>query len=163
MEEEKIENIDSTNDEENKTSEPNGTTLTVDDYKKLEAEKIALEEKNAKLYARLKKEESSKKEAQPLAKSEPGVNPTEFTKLKLKVDHGITDPEAIDFIMKNGGEEALKNPYIKKTIDTMIEQKRAESAVIDGDNGKSEIDKKYTQDQLKSMSAEELEKILPHA
>jgi len=161
MEEDKKEVNDSKDIEQKETADTNATTLTVDDYKKLEAEKVALEDKNAKLYARLKKQEESSKVAQPL--KETGVNPTEFTKLKLKVDFGITDPEAIDFILKNGGEEALKNPYIKKTIDNMIEQKRVEAAQVEGDTGKSEIDKKYTQDQLKSMSAEELEKILPHA
>ena len=159
MENENIENNNSENVEETITPETNDTTLTVDDYKALEAEKKALEDKNAKLYARLKKAET--KEAQPL--KEPGINQTEFTKLKLKVEHGITDSDAIDFILKNGGEKALENPYIKKTIDNMLEQKRAENAQVTSDNGKSEFDKKYSAEQLKSMPSEELEKILPHA
>jgi hypothetical protein len=161
MENENKEVNDSKDIEEKETPETNDTTLTVDDYNKLLEEKKELEEKNAKLYARIKKE--STKVAQPLAKTENGINQTEFTKLKLKVDYGITDSEAIDFIMKNGGEESLKNPYIKKTIDTMLEQKKAEAATISDDNGKSEIEKKHTLAELKSMPSSELEKILPHA
>lgn len=162
MEEEKKEVNDSQDIEQEEAAETSETTLTVDDYKALEAEKKALEEKNAKLYARLKKVESSKEVSKPLAKTD-GISSAEFTRLKLKVDYGITDPEALDFVLKNGGEKALENPYIKKTIDNMVEQKKAEQAVISGENGKSEFDKKYTEGQLKNMSAEELEKILPHA
>ena len=137
-------------------------TLTVDDYRKLEAEKEELEEKNKKLYARLKKEQSSDKK--PLVETQSTSIPqTEFARLKLKVDYGITDPEALDFVLKNGGEEALKNPFIKQTIDNMITQKKAEQAAVAEESGKSEVDKKYTTEQLKSLPSEELEKILPHA
>jgi polynucleotide 5'-kinase involved in rRNA processing len=65
--------------------------------------------------------------------------------------------------MKNGGEKALDNPYIKGTIDTMLQQKKAEAAVISDETGKSEIERKYSTNQLKGMSSEELEKLLPHA
>ena len=158
MDEEKIENNDSENVEQNETV--NETTLTVDDYNKLLEEKKALEEKNKQLYARVKKSSESK----PLAeKQNTGIDQAEFTRLKLKVDYNISDPDALDFVMKNGGEEALKNPYIKKTIDNMLEQKKAEQAAEIGDSGKSDFEKKYSTEQLKSMSVEELEKILPHA
>lgn len=156
MENENNENFDS------EIEETQPVQLTVDDYRKLEAEKLALEEKNRKLYARLKKEESSDKK--PLVETQKdSISNTEFTRLKLKVDSGITDPDALDFIMKNGGEKALENPYIKATIENMILQKNAEKAVISEESGKSEVEKKYTTAQLKDMPSEELEKILPHA
>jgi len=156
--ENEAENINSQNDE----VVVEETTLTVDDYNRVKEELEAEKAKNAKLYARVQKEK--KVESQPLAKvNETGISSAEFTRLKLKVDFGISDPEALDFVMKNGGEKALENPYIKKTIDTMLEQKRAEQAVVSGSDGQSEVEKKFTQGQLKDMSAEELEKILPHA
>jgi len=71
------------------------------------------------------------------------------------------DKSAVEFIMNNGGLKALENPFIKKTVELMSEQSRAEKAQPDADSGKSEIEKKYTQEQLKNMSAEELYKILP--
>ena len=45
----------------------------------------------------------------------------------------------------------------------MREKAKAESAVVDVDSTKSDIEKKYTADQLKNMPLEELEKILPKA
>ena len=137
-------------------------TLTVDDYNRVAAELEAEKTKNAKLYARVKKAETAK----PLEKVTHEPSPelsTKLTKLELQVTHGITDPEAIDFIMKNGGEEALKNPYIKKTIENMLEQKRAEAAQVAEDSQKSDFERKMTKEQMKGMSSEELEKILPHA
>jgi hypothetical protein len=136
------------------------TTLTVDDYNQVKAELEAEKAKNAKLYARVKKSSDLKPSVETQQNSE---LTTELTKLKLKVDHGITDPDAIEFVMKNGGEKALDNPYIKGTIDTMLQQKKAEAAVISDETGKSEIERKYSTNQLKGMSSEELEKLLPHA
>lgn len=162
MADETIENNDSEIVVEKETSKENETTLTVDDYRKLEAEKNELEQKNKKLYARLKKEEEEKSSAsKPLVNDNSQVT-QELARLKLQVEHGISDPEAVDFIMKNGGAEALKNPYIKGTIDSMLQQKKAEAGAVEDDSGASLIDKKYTKEQLKNMSSDELEKLLPH-
>lgn len=158
MDENQNENENSSN--ESTETENQGTTLTVDDYNKLLKEKQDLEEANKKLYARVKKSSDNK----PLVETH--VNPeltTEITRLKLKVDHNITDPEAIDFVMRNGGEEALKNPYITQALDGMAKQKKAEQAVIDDEAGGSTTTKRQTLSQLKDMSVEELEKTLPHA
>lgn len=141
------------------------TTLTVDDYNKLMAEKLELEKKNKQLYARIKKseEESSDKKTALVETQSSNVDNEKLTRLELKVDHGISDPEAVDFVMKNGGPEALKNPYIKAAVDQILTQKKTEAAIVQEEAGKSEIEKKYTTAQLKSMSSEDLEKILPHA
>lgn len=156
MENENNENIYSSIDTETTV---NTTTLTVDDYNRLLDEKKALEDKNAKLYARIKKSESSPKET-PLDTSSQLTE--QLTRLKLRVEHGIDDPEAIDFIMKNGGETALGNQYMKTAVDTILQQKRAEKAVEGEESSKSEFEKKYSTSQLQNMSSEELEKILPH-
>ncbi|MGI9118407.1 MAG: hypothetical protein ACR2IQ_02570 [Minisyncoccia bacterium] len=158
--ENEIEIIDSTNDTQEETTE---TTLTVDDYNKLLEEKKALEEANKKLYARVKKSSENK----PLVNNQPTQDNSQVTqelaRLKLRVEHGISDPEAIDFIMKNGGEKALENPYIKGTVDAMVSQKTTEKAVVSEESGYSTMDKKYSNDELKNMSSDDLEKLLPHA
>lgn len=137
--------------------------LTVDDYNVVKAELESEKAKNSKLYARLKKTETSKPLEKVLIKESPELS-QEFAILKLKVDHGIKDPAAIEFLMKNGGEEALKNPYIKSTIDTMIAQKANEAAQVAEENQKSDFQRKMTLGQLKALpTSEEMEKVLPHA
>ena len=155
-----------TTDSEIVTEAPADTgevTLTVDDYNRVVAERDEERAKNAKLYARLQKEKTSKPlEKATIIKETPEVS-QEIQRLKLKVDYDIKDPEAIDFVMKNGGEEALKNPYIKQTIDNMLTQKRAEQAQVAEETQKSDFERKVSKDQMKAMSVEELEKLLPHA
>lgn len=82
------------------------------------------------------------------------------------IQQGYTRADA-EFVSKNGGREALKDPnsYVSVAIRTLHEQRRAESAVDNTTHtaGMSEIERKFTPEQLKNMSVEELEKILPHA
>ena len=75
--------------------------------------------------------------------------------------------EDVKFIMNNGGRKSLedKNSYVAIAINTRKEQAKAEAEankVVDT-SGQSEIERKYTTEQLKNMSAAELKKILPHA
>lgn len=93
--------------------------------------------------------------AQP---SEPRVQLDEITDLRLD---GYTRDE-VAFIMKNGGRKSLESdPFVKTAIAQIREQRKAEAAIPAIDTGKSEIERKYTQEQLANMSAEELYKILP--
>lgn len=161
MAEEKDEEVIDSQDDTQDPAETTQTKLTVDDYNKLMKEKEELEEKNKKLYARLNKKPSET--AKPLVETPNAEISKEINELRLKVDYGISDPEAIAFITKNGGIKAMENPFVKQTVDNMLSQKKSESAAVAEDNGKSEIEKKYTIDQLRSMPLEELEKILPHA
>lgn len=82
-------------------------------------------------------------------------------RMELKV-MGHQDDE-IDFLMRNGGKKALDDPFVKQTISNMQTQRKAEIAAVDTDANKSDIEQKYTADQLKGMSTTELEKILPKA
>jgi hypothetical protein len=81
-------------------------------------------------------------------------------KVELKLD-GYSDDE-ISFIQQNGGKEALGNDFVKEAIETIRTKKKAENAVIEDEN-KSDIEKKYSHEQLASMPVEELEKLLPKA
>jgi hypothetical protein len=82
------------------------------------------------------------------------------------IQSGYTRADA-EFIQKNGGTEALKDPnsYVAVALRTIQEQRRAELAAsqTSSGSGQSELERKYTPEQLKNMSVEELRKILPHA
>ncbi len=75
--------------------------------------------------------------------------------------------EDVSFIVANGGREALKdsNSYVSIAIKAKMEQKRAEAAAAGATDtsGMSEVERKYTPEQLRAMSAADLAKILPHA
>lgn len=79
----------------------------------------------------------------------------------LRLD-GYTKEE-VAFLKANGGRKALDNPFVKTAIQTIRSQKQAEAAAPETDGAKSEVERKYTNDQLKKMSSEELSKILPHS
>jgi len=127
------------------------------------------EEAVRQLTARAKDEQAKRKAAEaelaklkgqsqsnPLA-GETKVDLDEVTDLRLD---GYTRDE-VAFIIKNGGRKSLDNPFVKVAIENIREQRKAEQAIPANDTGKSDIEKKYTQDQLRNMSAEELYKILP--
>jgi len=75
--------------------------------------------------------------------------------------------DEVKFILANGGRKALedKDSYVSIAINAKREQKKTEDAVSQTSN-KGVVNsggKEYTLNQLNNMSAEELEKILPHA
>jgi len=133
------------------------TSLTVDDYNRLLEEKLALEAKNKQLYARLNK--PKEKESQPLQTA--SIPNSVIERLELKTE-GYNDSE-IEFIKQNGGRKSLENPLVKEAIESMRAKARADSAVVDLDSNKSDVEKQYTEGQLKNMPLEELEKLVPKA
>lgn len=142
------------------------------------AEKLAkIDEANKKLYARTKeaegftqdsegnwvKKEITKKEETP---REQITKPSDI----LKADEfklyrqGYTESE-IDLIMHNGGIKALADDKSPLSLGLKVarEQRQAEEASqISDASGKSDIERKYTTEQLKNMTVAELDKILPH-
>ena len=85
----------------------------------------------------------------------------QIARLELKTE-GLSD-DSINFLMKVGGREALKDPHVKAAIDSIQEQKRAENAVIQTETSKSEAERKFSPQEINAMSAEELYKVLPKA
>jgi hypothetical protein len=130
-------------------------------------EKLAkAEEAKRQLTARAKAAEETAKKLKetstpapaPTPKDVKGYDLDEVTDLRLD---GYSKEE-VKFIMNNGGRKALEdNSFVKVAIEKIREQKKAEQAIPDMDSGKSEVERKYTQEQLSKMSAEELYKILP--
>ena len=155
---EPIVDIDPTNDApDNDTVElENDDTPTLEDFQSLKEKAEKLEETNKKLYARLKTSPSNKPLGQAAAPSDERLE-----RLELKTE-GFSDEE-IDFIKPYGGKKALENPYVKSALETIREKRKAESAVVDVDTNKSDIEKKYTTEQLQNLPLDELEKLLPKA
>ena len=73
----------------------------------------------------------------------------------------------VEWIMNNGGRKSLddQNSLVSIAIKAQREQAKAEAAAsaVGDTTGLSEIERKYTPEQLRNMSVQELEKILPHA
>jgi hypothetical protein len=63
--------------------------------------------------------------------------------------------------MELGGLKALANPLVKKAVEVMREERRVDGAQVDTDGAMSDFSRKYSEADLRKMSAEELEKILP--
>ncbi len=137
-----------------------------------------LEEANVKLFSRLKIAQGYVKDADGswVKKAKPTAtqnfnNPAPKTfgiedeVLDLRLEgYSKTD---VEFIMRNGGRKSLedKNSLTYIAIQNKKEQERAENAAsktVDT-SSMSEVERKYTPEQLKNMSAKELEAILPRA
>lgn len=128
----------------------------------------ALVTKNRKLYARIQKEKERREKAgEPPAKSPdttqtPPASLSEDPKwresIELKTD-GYS-AEEVEFIQRNGGRDKIDDPFVKAAIDSMRKQKQAENAAVTDAAPKSDIEKQYTDQQLRDMPTAELEKLL---
>lgn len=74
--------------------------------------------------------------------------------------------DEVKFILANGGRKALddKDSYVSLAIKAKKEQSRVEDAVgqTSSKGFVASGGKTYTEEQLRNMSAEEMEKVLPH-
>lgn len=74
--------------------------------------------------------------------------------------------EEATFIINNGGKAALNDLFVKNAIDGQrkiaADKKKSEDGTP-GQDSTSPVYQKYTMEDMKKMSAKELEKILPHA
>jgi hypothetical protein len=142
-------------------------------YEELRQRLANAEKAKKQILARARKAEEKlkgyKPEAEaPVTPKEEAPKPTDDSKLWEIADmiqQGYTKADA-DFIANNGGKEALKDPnsYVSVAIRTVREQRKAEEASNATQSvGMSEVERKYTPEQLQNMSVAELEKILPRA
>jgi hypothetical protein len=73
--------------------------------------------------------------------------------------------QEVEFILRNGGRKSLEdaNSFVSIAINTQREQRQAEQAAsqVADTSGQSEIERKYTPEQLRNMSVKELETLLP--
>lgn len=145
-----IDNLDFEIEEAVAEQEDENITLTKSDFKKLD--------RKARAY------DAAKQTVKPIEKrpqKDTLLSDDKYDRLDLKIS-GHSD-EAINFLMKNGGKESLSNPYVKSAIDAINDQKKAEQAVTSNETTKSDVERKFSQDEIAAMSPEELYKILPKA
>lgn len=176
MDNENFENADSSNGE--------GEELELEVDLEGDSDEVkALKENNKKLFERAKKAEgfvkqpdgSWVKKAKPTDKpinnkEKAGADPSQIEDqvwtIAEMIREGYTREDA-NFIMKNGGREALKDPnsYVARALAATMEQRKAEAEAskVSSGSGTSEAERKFTQEQLKNMSSADLAKILPHA
>ena len=130
--------------------------------RQLTARAKAAEEKLREVRAELK---AASPEA-PITNEQPQTQvPLNDEVVDLRLD-GYSKQE-VEWIMKNGGRKVLDDPnsLVSIAIKAQREQLAADRASSDTTStvGLSEIERKYTPEQLRNMSVKELEAILPHA
>jgi len=86
---------------------------------------------------------------------------SQLARLELKTE-GYSE-DAIAFIQKNGGRDALNDPYVTAAVKAIQEQKSAEQAIVANETTKSDIERKFTPEEINAMSPEEMYKVLPKA
>lgn len=125
----------------------------------------ALAEKNKQLYARATKAEAKAKELEAKLKPKESLptnqsssSPEDIERLRLEVK-GYKGEE-VDFLMQNGGLKALDNDIAMAGIEAMRKKQKSEDATPAG-TGKAAVFQKYTEQDLKKMSADDLMKIIP--
>jgi len=113
-------------------------------------------------YARMKKEEQEnvtlKQKLAQYENTPSGQLDKEWKeRMEIKLDHGIKDEETLNFVMKNGGVKGLEDPLVKAAIQRRREDAEAQESVAFNTSPKSPIEKRFSQDEIQSMSVEELE------
>ena len=136
---------------QNTDGEATDNVPTLEDYKELE-------KKNKQLFARLKKTEEEVQKTKLKSDKPESSDDGWKERMELRVE-GYDDKE-VDFLMRNGGKKAKEDSLVKTAISAMREQKKAENAAVDDSSTKSDIERKYTLEQLKAMPTAEMEKIL---
>ena len=135
----------------------------------------ALKEQNKRLFARAKKAEGFTQDAQGnwVKREKPQINNAVENKPYNILEDEVADlifegykKDEVKFILANGGRKALddKDSYVSLAIKAKKDQSRVEDAVSQT-SSKGFVasgGKKYTEEQLKNMSVEEMEKVLPH-
>jgi hypothetical protein len=156
----------------------NVTDETVNDSTPNVEEVEALKEQNKKLFARAKTAEGfiqdsngnwvKKEKPQKVEATISEVKETKPSDI-LRADEfklyrqGYTESE-IDLIMHNGGMKALADEKSPLTLGLKVarEQREAEEASeqVSNKSGKSEVERKYTPEQMRNMKPDDLAKLI---
>lgn len=169
MSDDNIVNIDTSNDTAGELD------INLDDTS-TEVDVDALKEQNKRLFARAKKAEGFTQDAQGnwVKREKPQTinNAVEHKPYNI-LEYDVADlifegykKDEVKFILANGGRKALddKDSYVSLAIKAKKEQSRVEDAVgqTSSKGFVASGGKTYTEEQLRNMSAEEMEKVLPH-
>lgn len=143
-----VDGLDNTSDEVETEVDTTDETTEVTDWE--------AEAKKWKAIAGRKAKKVEQTQTQTTVES--GLSSKDVERLTLKVD-GYNDAEITE-IMRLGGLKALSNPLVKKAVDIMRQERQVESAQVDTEGQTSTISRKYSEADLRKMTAAELEKVL---
>ncbi len=147
----------------------------IDDPQVLRAQLAKEAEARRQLTARAKKAEDEVKSLKTTQiQAEPKIEITNTPPPPVSINDEVVDlrldgysKQEVEWIMKNGGRKVLDdaNSLVSIAIKAQREQKAAENAAnqVSSTVGLSEIERKYTREQLAAMSVKELEAILPRS
>lgn len=93
-----------------------------------------------------------------IKKSNSSFDDQRLERLELKLD-GIPE-DVIDEILPLGGKKFLQTNIGKRVVEDMLAQRKAEQASDISSGGKSDINKRYSEAELRKMSSAELEKLI---
>jgi hypothetical protein len=154
----------------------NGESTNANGELDLKAQVEKLQDINKKLFERAKKAEGFTQEGETWVKK-PQPEAAEIINSPKPIDilrddafklyrEGYTEDE-IDLIMRNGGRKVLEDESSPLTLGLKAarEQRNAEIAAgqTSDSSSLSEVERKYTSEQLRNMTPKELENILPKA
>lgn len=121
------------------------------------SEEIDYKAENAKLKRLLRKKVNT---SEPSNSSNSEYVPrADFERLELKQE-GYSDT-VIASIMELGGKKALNNPLVKSAVQSLVQQEQNEAASSVDGASQSSTRTKVSMDELRNMSAAEMEKHLP--
>lgn len=162
------------------------TNITGDDNQQNDSDPTAedrvaqLEEQNRKLFERAKKAEGfvkdsegnwvkkEKPQTQNINNTQAQVKPLDILRSdEMKLHRMGYDEEEIVLIMNNGGAKILENKThpLVLGLQTSREQKKAETAsgLVSDKVGLSEVERKYTPEQMRNMKPDELANLIGFA
>lgn len=156
--------------------EYNDDELIIDDEDLEEGDEQSKPESEIDYKAEALKYKSIAKRWKKKATSTPAPQPQASTRIEAPAPTGLNEEyiklrldgrseEEVEFIMANGGRKALENPWVSAAINARREQAEAEAEAskLPDTSGMTDVERKFTPEQLNEMSVEELKKILPKA
>lgn len=161
MEEETIDEVQDSMPDDTVEIETDQSTEQVDvEALKLEnarLKKIADDQKGRADKAEIRLKAKDKPQEQESTNNSP-ISDEKYERLELKTD-GYSSEE-VDHIMELGGLKSLENPLVKEAIANLRKKAKSEDATPSG-TAKSPIYQKFTEQDLKRMPLEDLEKLIP--
>jgi hypothetical protein len=142
--------VDESESSDESTDNDENSTQYQEELKKKDAE-------IAKLNRLLKK---TSKDEKPLEKPSDDSNVVTKADLeRIRLEAKGFDDDQIEFLMKFGGTQALKDDAIKTVVDTMAEKKKQLNAQATSKT-QGTSSRRYSQEDLRAMPLEKLEKLI---
>jgi hypothetical protein len=142
--------VDEAEESDESTDNDENSTQYQEELKKRDAE-------IAKLNRLLKKTSKDEKPSDTPTDDSNVVTKADLERIRLEAKG--YDDDQVEFLMKFGGSQALKDEAIKTVVDTMAEKKKQINAQASS-KSQGTSSRKYSQEDLRAMPLEKLEKLI---